>query len=77
VSAAQSPWGFIVMLARRVWIDEGEDLADCLLQHVRRQIADAPRLSHTPVKVLIWSDGIAPSTPTPSGSRTSKGYPFT
>jgi hypothetical protein len=38
------------MLASRVWIDEGEGLADCLLQHVRRQIADAPRLSHTPVK---------------------------
>lgn len=44
--------GFIVMLASRVWIDESEDLADCFLQHVCRQIGDAPRLSHAPVEAL-------------------------
>jgi hypothetical protein len=39
-------------LAITVWINEGEDLADCLLQHISGQIANAPRLSHAPVKAL-------------------------
>ncbi len=35
-----------------VCVDEGEDLADGLLQHVRGQSANAPRLSHALVKTL-------------------------
>ena len=40
------------MLASPVWVDESEDLADCLLEHISRQISDAPRLSHAPIKAL-------------------------
>jgi hypothetical protein len=40
------------MLASPIWVDEGEDLADDLLEHLRREIANAPRLSHAPVKAL-------------------------
>jgi hypothetical protein len=40
------------MLASVIWVDEGEDLADGLLEQIRRQIANALRLSHAPVKAL-------------------------
>ena len=41
-----------LMLTSPVGIDEGENLADCLLEHISRQIADAPCLSHAPVEAL-------------------------
>src|SRR3989442_8121644 len=42
--------GFIVMSASAIWIDEGEDLADRLLQNISGQIPNPPRLSHAPVE---------------------------
>ena len=42
----------IVLLARSVWIEESEDLADRLLEHVGRQSPDAPRLSCAPIQAL-------------------------
>jgi len=41
-----------MMSASPIWVDEGEDLADRLLQHISGQISNAPRLSHAPVKAL-------------------------
>jgi hypothetical protein len=41
------------MSASPVWIDDGEDLADGLLEHISGQIAYTPRLSHAPVKALV------------------------
>src|SRR5437762_12443965 len=43
---------FLVMLASPISIYEREDLADCLPEHIRGQIANAPRLSHAPVEPL-------------------------
>src|SRR5215471_1378303 len=43
---------FIRASASPARVDEGEDLADGLLERFRRQIADAPRLSSAPVKAL-------------------------
>src|SRR5438552_1767196 len=40
------------MSATPVRIHEGEDLADCFLEHVGGQTADTPRLSDAPVEAL-------------------------
>jgi len=42
----------IVLLASPVRVDEGEDLANGLLEYISGQIANAPRLSYTPVETL-------------------------
>ena len=43
---------FIVVLASSVWVDEGKDLADRLLQHISGHTDDASRLSDAPVQAL-------------------------
>jgi hypothetical protein len=51
-SNAKPASGSFVMLASFIWIDESKDLAGGFLEHIRRQAANAPRLSHAPVKAL-------------------------